>query len=92
MLPFPWEDCMRYRVTVEAEVLVDVEVGGAPAALRLARTHVCNDWLLRTREGTAADALHFVIKGLSAEAKSAIPFEGNKRVEIEQKEEEADIW
>jgi len=78
---------MRYRVKLLAEVLVDVEQGGAESALRLARDHVANDWLLRRREGTRQDALHYVIKGLSADVTGAVPFEGNPEVEVMSEEE-----
>lgn len=79
---------MRYRVKLLAEVLVDVEQGGAESALKLARDHVANDWLLRRREGTRQDALHYVIKGLSADVTGAVPFEGNPEVEVAQAAEE----
>ena len=78
---------MRYRVRLLAEVLVDVEQGGAESALKLARDHVANDWLLRRREGTRQDALHYVIKGLSADVTGAVPFEGNPEVEVAVEEE-----
>jgi hypothetical protein len=80
---------MRFRVTATVEILVDVEKGGEKAAESLVRRHVLNGWLLKEIEGVAADAMHYVIKGLSGKIESTKPFEGGNR-EVEIKQEEAE--
>jgi hypothetical protein len=80
---------MRYRVTATVEILVDVEKGGEKAAEGLAKRHVLNGWLLKEIEGVAADAMHYVVKGLSGKIENVKPFEGgNKDIPIEQEEAE----
>jgi len=79
---------MPFEVEIHGSVLVDVEEGGAQAASHLTRDHVCNDWLLRYREGCASDALHFTVKGMSAEVIEARPFVGNRLVQGAKPEEE----
>ena len=56
---------MQYELEIRATILISVEFGAEDTARRLARDHVCNDWLLRYREGTAKDAGKFAIKGMS---------------------------
>lgn len=75
---------MIYEIEIKASVYVDVELGGEDAARRLARDHVCNDWLLRSRSGTAKDAARFAIKGLSGEVTGAKVFGGNRNVIVDE--------
>lgn len=75
---------MQFEVELRVSALVDVELGGAQAAERIARDHVANDWLLRHREGCAADALHFSVKGMSGEIVGSRPYIGNRRITREK--------
>jgi hypothetical protein len=83
---------MRFLVRVEADVLVDVQTGGALGALQIARVHVANDWLLREREGAMKDVGHYMVKGLSAEVKDAVPYVGSRRLSSEESAEGEEIW
>jgi hypothetical protein len=77
---------MTYEVEVASTVYVSVEFGGEEAARRLVRDHVCNDWLLRSREITARDAGRAVVKGMSAAVAEVRPFVGNRRVQGKEDE------
>jgi hypothetical protein len=80
---------MRYRVIATIEILVDVERDGEKAAKRLVKRHVLNDWILKEIEGVTAEAMHYVIKGLSGKIENVKPFEGgNKEVEVNREEAE----
>jgi hypothetical protein len=80
---------MIFEIEIEARIYVSIETGGEDAARRLARDHVCNDWLLRHRSGAAKDAGHFAIKGLSGEVTGTRPFGGNPNIQGEEEEDES---
>ncbi|MGO8695965.1 MAG: hypothetical protein ACLQMF_20065 [Rectinemataceae bacterium] len=71
---------MTYELELSYRVLIDTEAGGEEAARRIARDHVANDRCTFVRDGTAKDAGHFVVKGMSAEIRSCRPFVGNRSV------------
>jgi hypothetical protein len=78
---------MVYEIPLVSRVYVSLEHGGEAAACRLVRDLVANDWLLRETEGSALDAGHYVVKGLSGEVGTCRPFRGNQRVMKAQEEE-----
>jgi len=83
---------IQYEVEVSASFLVSVDHGGAAAAQRLARDHIANDWFLRSREGNAQDAGHFVIKGVAGLVGEARVFGGNRAVMGEKPQEDEGLF
>lgn len=74
---------MVYEVPITAVVYVSMDAGGPAAAKRLVRDHVLNDWLLRTREGSAPDAGHFLLKGQVGDSGEPAPFRGTRLLATE---------
>lgn len=84
---------MIFEVPITACVYVAIDAGGPAAAKRLVRDHVLNDWLLRTREGSASDSGHFLLKGQVGTAGEPAAFRGTRLLATDPAvPEDEEIW
>ena len=69
-----------FEVEVAVSIYVSVESGGSTEAENLARRFVAQDWLLRSVETYGRAYGRAVVKGLSGDVRSCVPFVGNRKI------------